>query len=61
MASDRAIRRRRVSIATALALYDVWRRLPPAQRRWLTQQARTHGGRLAKQAATTSWNRTRKR
>jgi hypothetical protein len=34
----------------ALTAWDVWRRLSPAQRRWLTAQARTHGPRLAKQA-----------
>jgi len=52
MASDRVIRRRRVSFATALALYDIWRRLPPAQRRWIALQARTHGTRVARQALT---------
>jgi hypothetical protein len=37
-------------IGLALTAWDVWRRLPPRQRRWLTAQARTHGPRLAKQA-----------
>jgi hypothetical protein len=30
-------------------LWDVWRRLPPRQRRWVVKQARTHGPRVAKQ------------
>jgi hypothetical protein len=33
---------------TALMLWDIWRRLPPQQRRWLVQQGRTHGLRVAK-------------
>ncbi len=41
---------RRMSFATLFALWDIWRRLPPSQRRWLTQKARMHGPRLAKQA-----------
>jgi hypothetical protein len=42
--------RRTIPLTTALALWDIWRRLPPSQRRWLTAQARAHGPRLAKQA-----------
>jgi hypothetical protein len=38
-------------------LYDVWRRLPPAQRRWVMKQARAHGPRLAKQALAARRNR----
>jgi hypothetical protein len=34
----------------AFALWDIWRRLTPKQRKWLTDQARTHGPRIAKQA-----------
>jgi hypothetical protein len=37
-------------VGVALTLWDVWRRLPPKQRRWMMQQARTHGPRIAKQA-----------
>jgi hypothetical protein len=33
----------------ALMAWDIWRRLPPRQRRWVYRQARTHGTRLAKQ------------
>lgn len=36
-------------LGTALMLWDVWRRLPPRQRRWVVKQARTHGPRVAKQ------------
>jgi hypothetical protein len=32
-----------------LTLYDVWRRLPPRQRRWVMKQARAHGPRIARQ------------
>jgi len=37
-------------VGIALTAWDVWRRLPPQQRRWMMQQARVHGPRLAKQA-----------
>jgi hypothetical protein len=33
----------------ALTLFDLWRRLPPRQRRWVFKQARKHGPRVAKQ------------
>ena len=36
-------------LTVALTAYDVWRRLPPRQRRWVFKQVRTHGPRLAKQ------------
>lgn len=36
-------------IGMALMVWDVWRRIPPKQRRWLFKQARTHGPRVAKQ------------
>jgi hypothetical protein len=42
--------RRFGTVGVALTLWDVWRRLPPKQRRWMMQQARTHGPRIAKQA-----------
>jgi hypothetical protein len=35
----------------ALTAWDVWRRLPPKQRRWLVDQAREHGPALAERAA----------
>jgi hypothetical protein len=37
-------------IGAAFALWDVWRRLTPKQRKWLLAQARDHGPRLAQQA-----------
>ncbi|HEX4525667.1 MAG TPA: hypothetical protein VH108_02900 [Gaiellaceae bacterium] len=47
-------------ITAALTAYDIWRRLPPKQRKWLTQQAREHGPRLAKQALQAQKNRRRR-
>jgi hypothetical protein len=39
-------------------MWDVWRRLPPAQRQWVAmqvrEQARVHGPRLAKRALAAS-------
>ena len=57
----RLITRRIGPVGVALTLWDVWRRLPPRQRQWMLQQARTHGPRLAKQAAAAQRARTRKR
>jgi hypothetical protein len=37
-------------VGAALTLWDIWRRLPPKQRRWVAQQVRLHGPRIAKQA-----------
>jgi len=51
--------RRAGAIGTALTVWDLWRRLPPKQRRFLMKQARTHGPRLAKQALAASKNRRR--
>jgi hypothetical protein len=42
--------RRLGPIGTFLTLWDLWRRLPPRQRRWVVDQARLHGPRLVKQA-----------
>jgi len=44
----------------ALTVVDVWRRLPPKQRRWVARQARKHGPRLARQAFHASRNRRRR-
>jgi hypothetical protein len=46
----RLLTRRLGPVGVALTLYDIWRRLPPKQRKWVMQQARVHGPRLAKQA-----------
>lgn len=42
--------RRLGPIAVVLAVYDVWRRLPTAQRRQILDASRKHGPRLASQA-----------
>ena len=39
------------AIGLALTAYDIWRRLPPSQRRMLLSAGRTHGPRIAKAAA----------
>lgn len=41
--------RRLGPVGMALTLWDIWRRLPPRQRRWVMKQARKHGPRVAKQ------------
>jgi hypothetical protein len=45
------VTRRLGPLGAALTLWDVWRRLSPKQRKWLVEQARLHGPRIAKQAA----------
>jgi hypothetical protein len=37
--------------ALTIAAWDIWRRLPPAQRRQLMKLARKHGPKLAARAA----------
>lgn len=39
------------AMGVALALWDVWRRLPPKQRRQLMHLARQHGPTVAKHVA----------
>jgi hypothetical protein len=46
----RTLTRRLGPIGAALTAWDLWRRLPPKQRRWVVKQARKHGPRLARQA-----------
>ena len=41
--------RRMGPLGLALSAYDLWRRLPPAQRRKLLEQGRKHGPRIASQ------------
>jgi hypothetical protein len=41
--------RRTGAFGMALTLWDLWRRLPPRQRKWVFKQARKHGPRVAKQ------------
>jgi hypothetical protein len=47
-------------LGIALTMYDIWRRLPPSQRKWALRQARKHGPRLAQQAINASKNRRRR-
>jgi hypothetical protein len=43
------MRRGAGAVGMALTAWDLWRRLPPRQRRWMFKQARKHGPRVAKQ------------
>jgi hypothetical protein len=52
--------RRAGPVGLALTAYDIWRRLPPKQRKRLLAQARRHGPRLAS-AAVERTRRTRPR
>ena len=49
--------RRLGPFGTALMLWDIWRRLPPSQRRWVIEQARAYGPRLVNQAMAAQKNR----
>jgi hypothetical protein len=46
----RAASRRAGAVGVALTALDLWRRLPPTQRRWVADQARHHGPRVAREA-----------
>lgn len=46
----RLLGRRAGPFGVALTLWDVWRRLPPAQRKRLLDAARKHGPRVASRA-----------
>ena len=46
--------------ALTIAAWDIWRRLPPAQRRQLMQAARKHGPKIAARAAKAATDRRRK-
>jgi hypothetical protein len=46
--------------ALTIAAWDIWRRLPAAQRRQLLQLARKHGPKLAARAAKAAGDRRRK-
>ena len=41
-------------MGTALLLLDLWRRIPPTQRKQLMAQARKHGPRIAMQVFSAS-------
>jgi hypothetical protein len=49
--------RRLGPLGAALTIWDIWRRLPPRQRRFIVKQARKHGPRLAKQMVEASKRR----
>ena len=46
----RLLTRRAGPIGLALTAYDIWRRIPPAQRRKLLAATRKHGPRIAANA-----------
>jgi hypothetical protein len=46
--------RRTGAVGVALTMYDLWRRLPPDQRRQVLEATRKHGTRLAGKAASTA-------
>jgi hypothetical protein len=46
--------------AITIVAWDIWRRLPPAQRRQLLALARRHGPKLASGAAKVATGRRRK-
>jgi len=52
--------RRLGPVGTALTLWDLWRRLPKRQRKWVVSQARRHGPRIAKQAVAAQRARRRR-
>jgi hypothetical protein len=45
----RLLTRRTGAVGLALTAWDIWRRIPPAQRRMLVRQARKHGPTVIKQ------------
>ena len=47
--------------ALMVAAWDIWRRLPPAQRRQLLLLARKHGPKLASRAAKAATDRRRRK
>ena len=49
------------AVSVALTAWDVWRRLPPSQRRLVAALARKHGVRIARQAWTVQQERNRNR
>jgi hypothetical protein len=50
MPAFRFLARRAGPLGLLLTLFDVWRRLPPKQRRRIAKQVRRHGPPLAKKA-----------
>ena len=56
----RLLTRRLGPFGMALTAWDIWRRLPPKQRKWVAQQVRLHGPRIAKQALNAQKSRRRR-
>jgi hypothetical protein len=54
------VTRRVGPIGLLLTAWDLWRRLPPRQRRMIVEQARKHGPRLASAAAAKGRKRARR-
>ena len=52
MLGPRLFARRMGPLGVALTAYDVWRRLPPRQRRAILEATRKHGPRLAARAVS---------
>lgn len=48
-------------LSVALTAWDIWRRLPPSQRRLVAALARKHSARLAKQALEAQQRRKQRR
>jgi hypothetical protein len=46
----RLLTRRTGAVGLALTAWDIWRRIPPKQRRLLMRQARKHGPMVARRA-----------
>jgi hypothetical protein len=46
----RLLTRRAGPVGVALTAWDLWRRIPPRQRKMLLRQARKHGPKIVKQA-----------
>ena len=55
----RVLGRRAGPVGTALAVWDLWRRIPPKHRKRLLQQARKHGPTLVKHAVKAGRRRRR--
>jgi hypothetical protein len=53
--------RRGSPLGIALTMFEIWRRLPPTQRRMLLDNARRHGPRLASAAAKGARSRAGRR
>jgi hypothetical protein len=51
--------RRAGPVGVALTVWDLWRRLPPKQRRQIAQQVRKHGPTVARRVAQARRNRKR--